>query len=82
MTLGQEKMNELYAKNYRPCVGYVLKHGGNKSDAEDNYQDTWISLLAALNNGKEIENISGFIWGINKHLWSSFTKLRQKGDFD
>ena len=66
MTLSQEKMNELYAKNYKPCIGYVLGHGGNKSDAEDIYQDTWVTFLSALYKGKEIDNISGFIWGINK----------------
>lgn len=79
--LTQDEINEIYSKNYKPCTGYVLGNTGSKADADDNYQDAWITVLAALDEGKEIDNINGFIWGVNKFLWQGHLRKRNKGDF-
>lgn len=83
MTLTQEKINEIYESNYKYCVYHVMKNSGNKSDGEDNYQNAWVVLLAALSEGKKIEtDIGKYLRGINRFLWQSHMRKRKQGDFD
>ena len=81
MTFTQTEINEIYSRNYKPCTGFVISNSGNRSDADDNYQDAWIAVLSALDKGKEIDNIDGFIWGVNKFIWQGHIRKRTKGDF-
>ncbi|HTI08246.1 MAG TPA: sigma-70 family RNA polymerase sigma factor [Puia sp.] len=68
---------------YRTCFlmarSYVLQNSGNEQDAEDIFQESVISLIEMVRNGKfrGESSISSCLYSITRHLW--LNELRRKG---
>lgn len=74
----KEKALSYLYKQYRPkVVGFVMRYGGNREDAEDLYQEVLLIFYGKVMKGEltiENCNIGGFIVGVAQKRWYSEAK--------
>lgn len=77
----KELLEKLYTKSFPAVAGYIGRKGGSLEEAKDIFHDALIIYMEKSYEGVEINNESGYILGIAKHLWSKrFTQLSQFTD--
>jgi len=79
MNLTQKDINKIYKDHYGSCTNFVLKNSGNQLEAETNYKESFNFLLKSIIlHDKEITNLGGYLFGINKNMWYSYLKKRKQ----
>lgn len=78
---------ELYHRYSRRILLFLRRMLGSEQSAEDVFQETFLQILEGLPKGKEITNVSGYIYAIahNKainHLKKSKTTLPLDGQIE
>ncbi len=75
----EEVMKFVYANGKNMAFQWILKHGGNESDAHSIYHDSLISLIESIRKGKfrKESKTSTYLIGIVKYKW--LNHQRQKG---
>jgi RNA polymerase sigma-70 factor (ECF subfamily) len=63
-----EAFETLVRKYQRPLFTFLLRLAGNRQNAEDLFQDTFVRVLRALPNYKEDGCFSGWLFGIANNL--------------
>ncbi len=58
----------LYNRYSEQLNAYCIFKAGNKSDAEEIFQDTWLKFLKSARDGKKIDTVLPFIYTIARHL--------------
>jgi RNA polymerase sigma-70 factor (ECF subfamily) len=79
-----EDFEELIRVYYRPVYAYIISQVGNKTDAEDLTQETFLNSFASLNKCKNPSAFSSWLFSIARNrclLWLR-EKKRQKAIID
>ena len=67
-------MDAIYDKYYDQIYNWSLKKTGNKEDAEDLTNNTFLAIFEYLNKNINIDKIENLIWKIAHNIWSAKAK--------
>lgn len=68
--------NRLYQRYERPLFGYLLRMLGNRQQAEDVFQQTWMKAIKALPHYREQQRFGSWLFGIGHH--AAIDEIRKK----
>ena len=68
----EQAFNVLYHRYHIRIFNYFLGKAKNSNDADDRHQETFEKFLTSVRDGKEINNVCGFIFTIAKNTWINF----------
>jgi RNA polymerase sigma factor (sigma-70 family) len=70
-------IQSLYKDHYGLLENFVIKNGGRKEDGEDVVQETMVTFIQIIQEGKyrKEANLKSFLYAITKNIW--FTKLKK-----
>lgn len=76
---GDDKLLEkLYVKNYKKVERYVLANNGSAADAQDIYQEAFLSLWRNIQEGRFIpeqaHSLDAYLFSIAKNKWTDYLR--------
>lgn len=78
----RQTLEWIYAENFSKVEKLVLRNSGNKSQAQDIFQDALIEVWRRLKDGKfspkSIGQLEAYLFRISKYMWYDELKLKSK----
>jgi RNA polymerase sigma factor (sigma-70 family) len=78
----EQAILQIYQEHASITSSFIIGKGGTKQDADDIFQETVVSFIDAVQNGKfrQESGIRTFLISISKHLWYNEIRRRQRAE--
>ncbi len=76
---GKDTVKQFEEVYLAKILGFCYQKVNSREDAEDLSSEIALEILKAINSGKEIDNLSAFVWSVSNHTFFKWLRSKKYG---